>query len=409
VTALARAFIAGVVVLGPSIGLVALAVAQPPIRIGVSLGQTGAYAALAQNRLRGSQLCVKHVNEQGGVLGRKLQLVVEDDQSKGAIAVGIYDRLISQDKVDLTLSPIGSPLVDAVANVTEKYHMPMVAPGGGATSIFKKGRRFLFQVLSPSETWLEGFVELAARHGLKTIALINERTLFPKTVVEGASEVARKKGLRVVFTESYPRGTTDFSGILDRVRVAAPDAFAAATYVDDAIAITRQMKQHNVNVKMYALTIGVTLPRFYEELGRTAEFVYGPSEWEPELVTLRAGGLIPIARQYPGAREFVEAHAREYPDGDLSWHTAAGYAGCQVLTEAVKRAGTLDPEKIRDAILKLDFNTVFGAFKVDPDGLQIGHKTVLFQWQDGKRVIVWPEELAPGKARFPTPPWSQRR
>ena len=94
---------------------------------------------------------------------------------------------------------------------------------------------------------------------------------------------------------------------------------------------------------------------------------------------------------------------------DLPYHaTAANYAGCQVLTEAIRRAGSLDREKIRGAILKLDFNTVFGAFKVDPDGFQIAHKMVLFQWQDGKKVIVWPEELAPGKPRFPTPPWSQR-
>ena len=126
-------------------------------------------------------------------------------------------------------------------------------------------------------------------------------------------------------------------------------------------------------------------------------------------MTIRAGGLIPIAREYPGAREFVEAHHREYPGAHLSYQTAAGYAGCQVLTEAVKRAGSLDREKIRDAILKLDFNTVFGAFKVDPDGLQIAHKMVTVQWQDGKRVIVWPEELAPGKPRSPTPPWSERR
>ncbi|MGH2394851.1 MAG: amino acid ABC transporter substrate-binding protein, partial [Candidatus Limnocylindria bacterium] len=84
------------------------------------------------------------------------------------------------------------------------------------------------------------------------------------------------------------------------------------------------------------------------------------------------------------------------------------YGGCQVLTVAVKRVGSLNRDKIRDAILKLDFNTVFGAFKVDPDGFQIAHKLVLFQWQDGKKVIVWPDELAPGKPRFPTPPWSQR-
>ena len=118
--------------------------------------------------------------------------------------------------------------------------------------------------------------------------------------------------------------------------------------------------------------------------------------------------LVPIARQYP-ALEFIVAHQREYPGADLSYHTAAGYAGCQVLMEAVKRAGSLDRDKVRDAILKLDFNTVFGAFKVDPDGLQIAHKMVTIQWQDAKRVIVWPEELAPGKPRFPTPPWSQRQ
>jgi branched-chain amino acid transport system substrate-binding protein len=77
--------------------------------------------------------------------------------------------------------------------------------------------------------------------------------------------------------------------------------------------------------------------------------------------------------------------------------------------EAIRRAGGLESEKLRDAIRALDFNTVFGAFKVDPRGLQIAHRNVLFQWQDGKKVIVWPEELAPGKPRFPTPPWSQRR
>ena len=171
--------------------------------------------------------------------------------------------------------------------------------------------------------------------------------------------------------------------------------------------ITRQIKQVNLNPKMYAVT-NSSLPKFYELLGRTAEFAYGPSQWEPELVTLRAGGLIPIARQYPGAREFVEAHNRAYPGAELSHHTAAGYGSCQVLMEAVKRAGSLDREKIRDAILKLDFNTVFGAFKVDQDGFQIAHKMITFQWQDGKKVIVWPEELAALKARFPTPPWSQR-
>jgi branched-chain amino acid transport system substrate-binding protein len=126
-------------------------------------------------------------------------------------------------------------------------------------------------------------------------------------------------------------------------------------------------------------------------------------------VKLRAGGLVPIARQYPGAREFFDAYQKEFPGADFSYHSAGGYGSCQILVEAIRRAGSLDGEKLRQAILNMDFNTVYGGFKVDPDGFQIAHKMVTFQWQDGKKVIVWPPELAPGKARFPTPPWSQRR
>jgi branched-chain amino acid transport system substrate-binding protein len=389
--------------------LAPVAEAQLPIRVGASASVTGTYAAPGQNQLRGYQLCVKHTNEKGGVLGRRLELVVEDDRSEPATAVHIYERLITQEKVDLVLGPFGSAMVEPVANVTEKHRMPIVAATASATSIYRKGRRFIFMVQSPAEVYLEGFLELVARNGLKTIALIGEDSLFHRSVVKGASELAKKRGLRVVFTEAYPLGTTDFSAILTKVRAATPDALGAGTLFEDAVAITRQMKQLGVNPKMYAAGSGVALPRFHEMLGQTAEFVYGPSQWEPELVMLRAGGLIPIARQYPGAREFVEAHLREYPGADLSFQTASGYGGCQVLAEAVKRAGTLDKEKIRDAILKLEFNTVHGAFKVDPDGFQVAHKMVTFQWQDGKKVIVWPDDLAQGKPRFPTPPWSQRQ
>ncbi|MBI2461995.1 MAG: amino acid ABC transporter substrate-binding protein [Candidatus Rokubacteria bacterium] len=391
------------------IGLWATADAQPPIRIGASLSQSGAYAALSQNQVgRGYPLCLKHTNEQGGVLGRKLELVLEDDQSQPSTAARIYEKLITQDKVDFVLGPYGSPMTATVAEVVEKHRMPMVA-NAATTSLFKKGRRFIFMVPPPGEVFLEGLIDMAAKKGLKTVAVIHEDTLFATTAAQGAVELARKKGLEVVLVQSYSKGTADFTGLLTKVRAATPDVLAAGSYLEDAVAITRQLRELNVNPKMYGVTIGGAQPKFYEALGRIAEFVYGNSAWEPELVTLRAGGLIPVARQYPGAREFVEAHKKEYPGADLSYTTAAGYGGCQVLMEAVKRAGSLDREKVRDAILKLDFNTVYGPFKVDPDGLQIGHKMLTLQWQDGKKVIVWPDELAPGKPRFPTPPWNQRQ
>jgi branched-chain amino acid transport system substrate-binding protein len=380
--------------------------AQPPIRIGATLSQTGAYASQGQNLLRAYQLCVKHMNETGGVLGRTLELVVYDDGSDSATAARLYEKLITQDKVDLVLGPFSAPISDAVADVNEKYKMPMVAPVAADTSIYRKGRKFIFGMLPPAEVLHEGLLDLAAKKGLKTVALINVDDLGSRAVTQGGIQLAKRKGLQVVLVETYPLGNTDFSAVLAKVRAANPDVLgAAASVVEDGVAITRQMKALNVNPRMVGMTPGASLPRFYEVLGRDAEFVYMATVWLPELVEVRAGGLIPIARQYPGAREFVESSRKEFPGAAVS---SSGYGGCQTLVEAVKRARSLDGVKVREAISKMDHNTVFGRFRVDRDGLQIGHKAVLVQWQDGKRVIIWPEELAPGQARFPTPPWSQR-
>jgi branched-chain amino acid transport system substrate-binding protein len=387
--------------LGSAVTLVLLAAlispasGQKPIRIGSSLSLTGTYAALGQNQHRGYQLCAKHVNEQGGVLGRTIEFVLYDDQSQPATGVRLYERLITQDKVDVVLGPYSSAITEAVANVNEKYKMPMVAPMASTTSIFKKGRKFIFMVQSPAEVYLEGLIDLAAQKGLKTVAIINEDTLFPKATVQGTIELAKQKGLEVVFVEAYPKGNTDFSAILIKVRATNADVLGAATYFDDAVAITRQMRELDVNPKMYGVTVGGDLPKFYELLGKNAEFVYGATQWEPEL-------------PYPGSKEFTDAHKQAFADADLSYHSAGGYAGCQILVEAIKRAGSLQGEKLRDEILKMDISTVYGGFKVDDDGFQVAHKMVMFQWQDGKKVIVWPEEMATGQVRFPTPPWSQR-
>ena len=385
------------------------ALGQQPVRIGASASQTGQYALFGQNHLRGYQLCVKHTNEKGGVLGRRIELIVEDDRSDPATAVRIYDKLLTQDKVNAVLGPYSSPITDAVADLAEKHRMPMLAPASATPSIFKKGRKFLFMVISPGEVYLEGFIDMAAKRLLKTVAIVHEDSLFPRSIAQGAMEIAKKRGLSVVLFEGYPPKTTDFSPVLTRVRAGNPDLLAAATYFDDAVAITRRMKELDLNPKMLGLTSGVDLPRFYEVLGRSAEFIYGATQWEPDLMMLvREGVLIPVARRYPGAREFVEAHWKEFPGAELSYHSAAAYAACQLLVEAMHRSGSIDGEKVRDAILKLDLNTVFGAFKVNQDGLQTAHKMLIFQWQDGKKVIVWPDELAPGKPRFPTPPWRER-
>jgi branched-chain amino acid transport system substrate-binding protein len=386
-----------------ALGVATDAGAQTPVRIGASLSQTGQFTPLALKQLRGYQLCVKHVNDKGGLLGRRVELVVADDESDAAGAARIYQKLITQDKVDVILGPYSSPITEAVADVAEKHRMAMVAPGAAATSIFTKGRKFVFMTFSPGETYLEGVIDLAARRGLKTIAVIYDDTIFPTGIAQGTVELAKRRGLTVV------QGTTDFTGVLKKVAAQAPDVLAAATYFDDAVGITLKLRDVNLNPKMFAVTAGADLPTYYELVGRSGDFVYAGTQWTPELVTLvRGGQRIPVNRRYPGAGEFVDAHRKEFPGTELSYHTASGYSGCQVLTEAIRRTSSLDGERLRAAIVKMDTNTVFGAFKVDANGLQVGHKTLVFQWQDGKKVIVWPDELAPGPPRFPTPPWKER-
>lgn len=390
------------------LGVTPIAPAQVPIRIGASLSVTGSYAELGQSHERGYRACLKQINERGGVLGRRLDLIVQDDRSDTATAVAIYEKLVVQDKIDLVFSPYSSPLTDAVATVTEKHRMPMIAAGAATTAIFKKGRKYIFMLLSPAEGYLEGLLDMAAKRGLKTVAILYEDTLFPQAIAQGALNHAKKRGLNVLLMEGYPQKTSNFSAILGKVRTINPDVLSAATYFDDSIAIMRQSRISSVDARMTGVTVGGDLPKFSELLGPSAQYVYGASQWEPELVTMRAGGLVPIARLYPGAREFVEEHQKMFAGAGISYQTAAAYGACSLLTDALRKVGSLDRDRIRDAIARFDTNTAFGAFKVDADGFQITHKMVAFQWQGGRKVIVWPEELAAERALFPTPPWSQR-
>jgi branched-chain amino acid transport system substrate-binding protein len=366
--------------------------AQQPIQIGASIATTGGDAIPGGYIREGYLLCQQHVNEQRGVLGRPMELLLRDDGSDPHTAVGLYEQLITADKVDAVLGPYGSPITDAVAEVTEKHRKLMVAPTAGTTSIWEKGRRYLIMVLSPLEASTEGTIELAARHGLKTIGLIDP--LERPAIMKGARELAKKQGLEVVVHETYPAGTTDFSAMLNQVKAAKPDVLVAGAGPRDAIAITRRMRELDVNVKMAGVTPGGGVPDYYKGLGNTAEFVYAGSQWEPGL-------------PYAGNREFVAAYQQAFTRAP-SFYAAAAYAGCQLFADAVKRAGSLDSDQLREALLQLKTQTVFGDFAVDERGFQIGHKTVTIQWQDGQSAVVWPDAAATSKPRFPTPPWSQR-
>jgi branched-chain amino acid transport system substrate-binding protein len=370
--------------------------AQQQIRIGATMSLTGKQYSLQGGYGReGYLLCEKHVNAQGGVLGRQIQLVMYDDESDEKTAARLYEKLIVEDKVDALLGPYGTAITEAVADIPDKHRQVMVAANAATTSIWEKGRRYLIMVLAPVDSAALGVIDTAARNRLRTVAILSQDALLPKAVAKGTREVATGKGLEVIAFETYSDGTSDFSAILNKLKDAAPDVLVAASVrLDDLVAITRQMKEVDFNVKMLSSLPYGLLPDYYKQLGKDAEFVYSATFWEASLPN-------------PGNREFVPAYEKEFKRAPAV-QSANSYAGCQILVEALRRAGTTDSEKVRETLLALKTRTVLGDFAVDQRGFQIGQRAVTIQWQDGKQAVVWPEEVASTRMRFPTPPWSKR-
>ena len=383
--------------LGLAVGLLISvpAAAQEPIKIGASISVTGTYAKLGSYTRDGYLMCAKEINDQGGLLGRKMEFVIYDDRSEAPTAIKLYEKLITEDKVELVMGPYSSPITNAASTVSEKYKKIMMASLAATTSIWERGFKYLFMTISPAEVYMDGLVELAAERGLKTITIINEDTLFAKAAGKGTADLAQKKGMQVVLHEAYPKGMIDFSGLLIRMKALNPDVIVGGTYFDDSVAITRQMKELDVNPKMFGSTVGGDVPDFGKQLGKTADYVYGSTQWAENL-------------RYPGVKEFIENYKKLF-NREFSYHAPAAYGACLVFAEAIRRAKSLDSDKLREQLLKLKITTAFGDYQVDERGFQIAHKMVLLQWQEGKRVTVWPSNLAEAKPLYPTPPWSQRK
>lgn len=370
--------------------------AEQTIRIGTSLSITGRqYSAQGGYCREGYVLCQKHVNAERGVIGRQIEFVIYDDGSDEKTAAQNYEKLITIDKVDAVLGPYGSAITEAVADITEKHRMLMIAPTAGTSSIWEKGRRYLIMMLSPVESLPEGLLDLAAQNQLTRVAVIKLDGLVANAAAKGVSELAKKKGLELVFAETYPSTTTDFSDILKKVMAATPDVLMAASVrLDDLVNITRQMREVDLNVKMFSSVPYGLLPDYYRQLGKEAEFVYSGSFWDAGL-------------PYPGNREFVAAYEKEF-NRTPSVQSAASYAGCRLLVEAIRQTGSLESDAIRGALLALRTRTVLGDFAVDNRGFQIAHKAITIQWQDGRQMTVWPDEVVSAKPRLPTPPWTER-
>ena len=365
-----------------------------PILIGTSVSLSGSYAASAKYALEGYQLFVEQINKRGGLLGRPVKLVYYDDRSDANTGVQLYEKLITADKVDLIVGPYSSGVTSAVSTVAEKHKVAMISPEAADSRIYMRGYKYNFQGITQAGRYMLGALALAKANGYKTLAMLGEDTAFPKASSEEVSKAAAGYGVTVVFNQMYPKGATDFSALLTKVKQLNPDMIIANSYLPDSQGIMRQCREQGVNVKLFAIAVGAAEPEF-GNLGSTANYVFGATQWVDNMKT-------------KGNTQFVKSYKEMFkraPD----YHSASNYAALQVLEEAVKSVGSLNQDKIAAAIAKIDMDTVFGRFKVDDKGIQVGYTSALLQWQQGKQVVVWPDAIAQGKPILPTPPWSARK
>jgi len=367
-----------------------------PIVIGVAISTTGSNGDTGTYQQQGYQLWQDNINARGGLLSRQVNFLFYDDQSDPTTSSRLYEKLITQDKVDLVLGPYASNVTAAVAQVTERYHFPMIAVGAAASDIWQKSYKYIFGLASTTDVQYSSLVQdVIGPLKYSNVALIYEDSLFPISEINGAKTYLKKLEANIVLDEKYPPTATDLSSVLTHVRDANPDVLLGGTYTPDSELIIRQSKELGVNPKLVGLTVGPGDPNFVANLGADANWVTSPSLWESVITT-------------PGNVEFVQQYNAKY-NRPIDYHAATGYSGGMVLEAAVKQAGGLDRDKIRDALASIRLPTLLpGEYRVDETGAQQGHMMMTIQIQDGKRVVIAPKESATGSVMAPTPAWSSR-
>jgi branched-chain amino acid transport system substrate-binding protein len=236
---------------------------------------------------------------------------------------------------------------------------------------------------------------MAADRGAKRIALISENALFPKLGIDGAAVQAKDAGLQVVYKEYYPSKTTDLSPLLSAAKAQNPDVLIAGGYTADMMLLARQVTELGVKPKMLGFLLGPTLPGFVSSLGPSAEYTLEPVQWAAHMPW--KDELFGLTSSEYAAR-FKKDFGYE-PD----YHPPQSTAALEVYHRAIQKAGSLDPEKVRDAIATTDMMTAYGTIRFNEKGQNIAKRMAVIQIQNGKPSVVYPNEYKESDLVYPIP------
>jgi branched-chain amino acid transport system substrate-binding protein len=376
---------------------------------GAPISLTGSTSTEGHLTLEGYQLWVKEVNAHGGIkVGNttyQVQLKYYDDGSSPTKSAQLTQQLITSDKVNFLLGPYGTSATLQDEAIAEQYQIPMVEGNGAAKAIFSKGFHYIFGVLSPASNYASVMLEaaLALPNPPKNVAIISANDAFSLEVAAAAKAYATSHNLPVVYYQQYPSGATDLTSVLTALKSSGPggtvpDMILGSGHEAEAVTTMKEAKQLHINAKLYAFTVGPATPDFISVLGPTANDVLGSAQWTAQ-EKYNGIDVFGTPGNYAQMYQSQFGHAPSYQSAES---TAAGLA----FQYAIEKAGSINPQKVRDALAGLDIMTFYGEVRFDSTGANTYKPMATIQIQNGSVVTVYPSNIANAQLMYPTPPLS---
>lgn len=389
--------------LASSLFLTAAAWAQP-VTFGASVQLTGPVANTGRYYKDAYEFAVDKINAAGGIkIGstqHKIALKILDNQSDVNLSVRQYVQLLAQDKVDFLLGPFASNFVLADSSIAEKSRVPMVQGGGASDQIYSRGYKYIFGTLPAASNYFGSTIEAMTKLDPRpqTVALLYADDAFDVSVAKGTRELLKNAGFRTVIDERYSTNASDFSVLLSRIKSQNVDAVLVAGHETEVLNFIRQAKSLNVSPKLYSFTVGVPSADFRQALGKDANGASGMTAWLPS-ATLKD-------QWFGNAAEFARAWKARFgyePD----YHAASGVATVEALVNAIQAAGSTDPQKVREALAKVSFDSLYGRVTFNDKG-QISLPQIVVQIQNDKVVPIFGGKAFINKLQYPLEPWAER-
>jgi branched-chain amino acid transport system substrate-binding protein len=361
--------------------------AAEPVNIGALYPVTGSMAQIGQGCVNAAKLAAEMVNDAGGIKslgGAKLNLIISDVQSDTTVTRTETDRLISGNKLSAIHGAFASALTLIASEVAERAKVPLLT--GSSTDQLNKGRHYTFTPFARASQFAQAQLQMSKLVSDKPkVAVIFENTAFGTSTSNGLREQAPGEGVEIVMFEPYSAGFADAGPLINKVKASGADMLFSVSYLNDLVLIVRTIKQTGLKIALNGGSGGFVIPDFYKNVGTLAEGLLGVAHWNHD--------------SDANAQKVNDEYKKRY--GEFLFEYAGGLvAQTFMIADALERAASTDPQKVREALATLDVSSGYAAMgpggkvKFGPDGKNIYAHPVGVQWQHGDLASVFPKDDA---------------